>query len=108
MEIKKKQEKNRGLPSIRSTMSNESGASFRLCSLGWRAMEEENEEITLRKLGDGRGTNEQHRDEVMVGDRRLQRATRDGWARLGRGLQWRRFKIEKVITFSIMPKIKKI
>ena len=30
-------------------------------------MEEENEEITLRKLGDGRGTNEQHRDEVMVG-----------------------------------------
>ena len=23
-------------------MSNESGASFQLCSLGWRAMEEEN------------------------------------------------------------------
>ena len=40
---KEKQQKNRGLPSIRSTMSNESGASFLLCSLGWRAMEEENE-----------------------------------------------------------------
>ena len=44
--LKEKQEKNRGLLSIRSTMSNESGASFQLCSLGWKAMEEENEEIT--------------------------------------------------------------
>ena len=51
--LKEKQEKNRGLLSIRSTMSNESGASFRLCSLGWRAMEEENEGERYESTGNG-------------------------------------------------------
>ena len=47
---------------------------------------ENGEEITLRKLGDGRGTNELHNDEVRVGDRRLQLRLESykGWARVGR------------------------
>ena len=48
---KEKQQKNIGLPSIRSTMSNESGASFLLYSLGWRVMEEENEGERYERKG---------------------------------------------------------
>ena len=33
-------------------MSNESGASFLLCSLGWRAMEEENEGESQRGMSE--------------------------------------------------------
>ena len=47
---------------------------------------ENEEEITLRKLGDGRGTNELHKDEVRVGDRLLQLRLESykGWARVRR------------------------
>ena len=34
-------------------MSNESGASFLPCSLGWRAMEEDNEGETYESTGKG-------------------------------------------------------
>ena len=44
---------------IRSTMLNKSGASFLLCSLGWRAIEEENEgeryERKRRKISESLG-----------------------------------------------------
>ena len=40
----------------------------------------------MRKVGDSRGTNELHRDEVRVGDRWLQLRLKSykGWGRVGR------------------------
>ena len=40
----------------------------------------------MRKLGDGHGSNELHRDKVRVGNRRLQLRLESykGWARVGR------------------------
>ena len=51
----------------------ESGASFQLCNLGWRAIEE-NEEIIALGMRWG----------LRIA---VQRATRDGWARIGLELQ---------------------
>ena len=91
------------LPSIRSTMLNERGASFQLCSFGRRAMEEENEEIIALGMRWGLriGVAESYKGWVGRFGRRVRVQSH-----LVKGLKNWLFLIEKAKYFSFLYLVK--